>query len=160
MERTRANFKGNGSFQSLIHLIPGASSGRLNIVHIQIINIIRRLDTMLKIFTIPLHCFGNALFQPVPDIILSNHKDGCQSMAYLRYIAVLNKMRYTPLATDAHGGHGGQCPMPYARESTSCYARKAIGKMPTISIGFITGSNDRLFDQMHFRGKSLDKFEK
>ena len=31
------------------------------------------------------------------------------------YIAVLNKMRYTPLATDA------LCPMPYARESTSCY---------------------------------------
>ena len=33
-------------------------------------------------------------------------------------IAVLNKMRYTPLATDA------LCPrrpMPYARESTSCY---------------------------------------
>ena len=109
MERTRANFKGNGSFQSLIHLIPGASSGRLNIVYIQIINIIRRLETMLKIFTIPLHCFGNALFQPVPDIILSNHKDGCQSMAYLRYIAVLNKMRYTPLATDAHTR-----PMPYA----------------------------------------------
>ena len=27
-------------------------------------------------------------------------------------IAVLNKMRYTPLATDAHGG---LCPMPYAR---------------------------------------------
>ncbi len=26
-------------------------------------------------------------------------------------IAVLNKMRYTPLATDAHGG---LCPMPYA----------------------------------------------
>ena len=25
-------------------------------------------------------------------------------------IAVLNKMRYTPLATDAHGGHGGLCP--------------------------------------------------
>jgi hypothetical protein len=30
-------------------------------------------------------------------------------------IAVLNKMRYTPLATDA------LWPMPYARESTSCY---------------------------------------
>jgi hypothetical protein len=26
-------------------------------------------------------------------------------------IAVLNKMRYTPIATDAHGG---LCPMPYA----------------------------------------------
>ena len=25
-------------------------------------------------------------------------------------IAVLNKMRYTPIATDAHGGHGGLCP--------------------------------------------------
>jgi hypothetical protein len=39
---------------------------------------------------------------------------------YHRYydIAVLNKMSYTPLATDA------LCPrrpMPYARESTSCY---------------------------------------
>ena len=85
MERTRANFKGNGSFQSLIYLIPGASSRRLNIVQIQIIDIIRRLDTMLKIFTIPLRCFGNALFQPVPDMILSNHKDGNQSMADLRY---------------------------------------------------------------------------
>ncbi|WP_445172855.1 hypothetical protein [Microcoleus sp.] len=30
-------------------------------------------------------------------------------------IAVLNKMRYTPLASDA------LCPMPYARESTSYY---------------------------------------
>ena len=86
MERTRANFKGNGSFQSLIYLIPGASSRRLNIVQIQIIDIIRRLDTMLKIFTIALRCFGNALFQPVPDMmILSTHKDGGQSMAYLRY---------------------------------------------------------------------------
>ena len=32
-------------------------------------------------------------------------------------IAVLNKMRYTPLATDARGGHGGYG----GRESTSCY---------------------------------------
>ena len=36
-------------------------------------------------------------------------------------IVVLNKMRYTPLATDAHGGLCPRRPMPYARESTSCY---------------------------------------
>ncbi|MEG4289277.1 hypothetical protein Q5692_33900 [Microcoleus sp. C2C3] len=33
-------------------------------------------------------------------------------------IAVLNKMRYTPLASDAHGGLCPRRPMPYAREST------------------------------------------
>jgi AAA15 family ATPase/GTPase len=61
---------------------------------------------------------GNKLRLLDSAAIYGANASGKSNILKALYIAVLNKMMYTPLATDAHGG---LCPMPYARESTSSY---------------------------------------
>jgi len=61
-------------------------------------------------------------------------------------------MRYTPLATDAHGGLCPRRPMPYARESTSCYWERLYD---LLQLQFKTHS---VLKRLGFRAGPLDSF--